>query len=150
MRLSQTGQTKAAVPMELCKWKRKQNNKKQDLMLKIEVLFYQSLYVWDVYGMPRWTNRPKFVCNVNFRIKRLLIYNQLSLLNVLEGPSCIMCLNTFYSFFMALESLKVCHYCLGLGISLKTFQGLNLGFFSFHSFCCEVMDSPLSIALFLK
>ncbi len=74
-------------------------------MLKIEVLFYQSLYVWDVYGMPRWTNRPKFVGNVNFRINRLLIYNQLSLLNVLEGPSCIMCSlfmynwNTFYSFF---------------------------------------------------
>lgn len=96
------------VPMELCKKKRKQNNKKQVLMLIIKVLFHESLYVWDVYGMPSWINHPKFVCNVkvlNFRINRLIIYNQLSLLNVLEGPSCIMCSlfmynwNTFYSFF---------------------------------------------------
>lgn len=96
MRLSQTWQTKAAVPMELCKRKRKQNNKKQVLMLNIEVLFYKSLYVWDVYGMPCWRmiNHPKFVCNVkvlSFIINCLLIYNQLSLLNVFEGTSCIIC-----------------------------------------------------------
>lgn len=108
--------------MELCKMERKQNNKKQVLMLNIEVLFHKSLYVWDAYRMPCWrmTNHLKFVCNVkvlNFIINRLLIYNQLSLLNVLEGLEFRRSIMHYVlSVYIQLEHivlflwlLKVCH-----------------------------------------
>lgn len=58
--------------------------------------------------MPNWLmiNHPEFLCDMkvmSFIINCIIIYNQLSLLNVLEGLSCITVImynwNTLFSFY---------------------------------------------------